>query len=643
VIAEAQLREHFESVRRLRDGDWLVTCPAHDDRQPSLHVTRGRNRWLLKCHAGCDLGDVLEQAGLTRADLFEDSNGHREIEAIYRYEDEQGRPLFEVVRFEGKQFRQRRPDGSWGLGDTRRVLYRLPRVLAAIEKGEVVWIVEGEKDVHALEELELVATCNPMGAGKWRDDYSQALRGAKVAIVADADDKGREHAGKVTESLEGVAAEIEVSEPTKGKDISEHLAMGGRLEELAEICCSSCSTPRDEQHEQNPEEPFAAPMSQKLAGIPPEPEWVWQGYLAPGALTLLAGRPKVGKTTLLFPLIAALEQGRPFLDRPTRRSRVLVLSEEREQTLAEKRQLYLDGADPLLLMRHERGQRHWAQLIEQARRYCAEHHVGLLVVDTWDKWTGLRGDDESKAGAVIEALEPLMLAASDGLAVLIVAHQRKAAGKHGEAVRGSNAITGGVDVIVELERASEDLGRRLRVLRAESRFTATPEELVGELTQEGYVARGELEEVTRKAERESTVRLAEASPGATADELAEAAETSRPTMSRRLNDAWEHGLIERSGDGRKGAPYRWSACFCSSGSTPRDEQNEQHSGGLCDTGTSDPDRGCDTEPEPSPNGQPDGEPSPNGEIDRDADRELAARADEVQERFSFGADEEAPF
>jgi hypothetical protein len=72
-------------------------------------------------------------------------------------------------------------------------------------------------------------------------------------------------------------------------------------------------------------------------------------------------------------------------------------------TLAEKRQLYLDGADPMLLMRHEQGGRRWPELIEQARAYCAEHEIGVLVIDTWDKWTGLRGDDESKAGAVIEA------------------------------------------------------------------------------------------------------------------------------------------------------------------------------------------------------------------------------------------------
>lgn len=306
-------------------------------------------------------------------------------------------------------------------------------------------------------------------------------------------------------------------------------------------------------------EPFAAPMSEKLANVPPDPDWHWEGYLSPGAVTLLAGRPKVGKTTLLFPLIAALEEGRPFLDRPTSAQRVLMLSEEREQTLAEKRRIFLGDADPLLLMRHEQGKRTWPGLIEEARAYCAQHEIGVLVVDTLGTWTGLRGDDESKAGAVIEALEPLMLAAGDGLSVLIVAHQRKAAGKHGEAVRGSNAITGGVDVIVELERAPEELGKRMRVLRSESRFTATPDELVGELTEDGgYVAQGEYEEVKRQAEVEEVVRLVEAEPGSTAEELADSSDVATATVKRKLRDALEDGHVTREGSGRKGDPYRWT-------------------------------------------------------------------------------------
>ena len=79
---------------------------------------------------------------------------------------------FEVVRKPGKQFKQRRPDGNggyvWNLRDVRRVLYRLPEVLEAFGPERPIYVPEGEKDVEALERLGLVATCNPMGAGKWR-------------------------------------------------------------------------------------------------------------------------------------------------------------------------------------------------------------------------------------------------------------------------------------------------------------------------------------------------------------------------------------------------------------------------------------------------------------------------------------------
>ena len=60
--------------------------------------------------------------------------------------------------------------------DTRRVPYRLPQLLAATERGETVWIVEGEKDVHTLMRAGVTATCNPQGAGKWQPEFRLAAR-----------------------------------------------------------------------------------------------------------------------------------------------------------------------------------------------------------------------------------------------------------------------------------------------------------------------------------------------------------------------------------------------------------------------------------------------------------------------------------
>ena len=68
----------------------------------------------------------------------------------------------------------------------RRVLYKLPEIV----KAKSIFVVEGEKDVETSRKLVFAATCNPHGAGTWRPEYADDLRGKRVAIVADADDQG---------------------------------------------------------------------------------------------------------------------------------------------------------------------------------------------------------------------------------------------------------------------------------------------------------------------------------------------------------------------------------------------------------------------------------------------------------------------
>jgi predicted ATP-dependent serine protease len=58
--------------------------------------------------------------------------------------------------------------------------------------------------------------------------------------------------------------------------------------------------------------------------------------VAPGEVSLIAGRPKVGKSTLLFGLIAAILHGQPFVGRGTCDRGVLLLTEEGATTFAEK-------------------------------------------------------------------------------------------------------------------------------------------------------------------------------------------------------------------------------------------------------------------------------------------------------------------
>ena len=58
-------------------------------------------------------------------------------------------------------------NGSGNLKGVTPVLYRLPEIIKAKKSGRVVFIVEGEKDVHTLEKHGFCATCNSGGAGKF--------------------------------------------------------------------------------------------------------------------------------------------------------------------------------------------------------------------------------------------------------------------------------------------------------------------------------------------------------------------------------------------------------------------------------------------------------------------------------------------
>jgi len=237
--------EAAECRPKWNGASFHARCPAHDDHRDSLTGSRGDDgRALLNCHAGCAFDQIVAALGLTMSDLFERRNGNgakREV-AAYDYTDEAGTLLFQVVRFEPKDFRQRRPDvaggWAWKLGKTRRVLYRLPEVIATVQDGGTIYLTEGEKDadaINALPDGNMLATTNPGGAGKWRPEFPEVLRGAAVVIVQDKDDAGRRHARQVAASLKGVAASTRIVEAQVGKDAADHLASGHTLEDFLPV------------------------------------------------------------------------------------------------------------------------------------------------------------------------------------------------------------------------------------------------------------------------------------------------------------------------------------------------------------------------------------------------------------------------
>jgi 5S rRNA maturation endonuclease (ribonuclease M5) len=230
-------------VRPTGENQWSARCPAHDDEKASLSVAVSDDgKILLHCHAGCETKKALAAFGLTFADLAPEGSS-RSPEAVYDYRDADGNLVHQTVRFPGKQFRQRRPDGNggwiWNLKDIKLLLYCYPELLAA-DPAANVFIVEGEKDVDSLRALGTVATCNPMGAGKWAivaEDAVKALTGRSVVVIADKDEPGRKHAQDVAGSLRGHAAAVKVVElpGDNVKDASDFIVAGGTVADLLAI------------------------------------------------------------------------------------------------------------------------------------------------------------------------------------------------------------------------------------------------------------------------------------------------------------------------------------------------------------------------------------------------------------------------
>ena len=247
----------FPKVVKTGDG-YNCPCPSHSDKNPSLHVSEHEEKILLHCHGGCTTAAVVAALAITPADLFLSPNGHKpspvttvkpKLVKTYDYTDRIGILLFQVCRYEPKDFRQRRPGpepGTWiyDLKTVTPVLYRLPAIRQAIANGDTIYIVEGEKDADTLSATGVCATTSPMGAGKWRQTYSETLTGATVVVIPDSDAPGIAHGETIRASLAGVAQSVRMlCIPTgRGKDISDWIGAGGTLAGLVELAPTPIAT-----------------------------------------------------------------------------------------------------------------------------------------------------------------------------------------------------------------------------------------------------------------------------------------------------------------------------------------------------------------------------------------------------------------
>jgi len=296
--------------------------------------------------------------------------------------------------------------------------------------------------------------------------------------------------------------------------------------------------------------------------------WLWTGYIAPRRITLLTSLWKCGKTTLLSVLIARMAAGGMLAGRAVRPGRVLVVSEEDQE-------LWGQRCQQLGIVRHARFmcqpfrgrqptlEEWWALVRNLVERHRTEG-LDLVVIDALAGF--IPDGTENDARTIYRMIEPLFELKTRGVAVLVLHHPRKGPVAAGQAARGSGALGGSVDIILEMDGLSgPTTDDRRRKVAGFSRFPETPRRLVIELSADGtdYAAIGDFD----APELDDTWQilfqvLADASGKLTRREIlaqwpADYRKPDDTTIWRWLQRGMKEGRVMQSGSGRHADPFRY--------------------------------------------------------------------------------------
>lgn len=296
-------------------------------------------------------------------------------------------------------------------------------------------------------------------------------------------------------------------------------------------------------------------------------EWIWEGFIAEGVITLLTARPKTGKTTLISQMLKEIENGGELAGMSINPTKVLILTEESEAKWGERREKFRLPGKSIHIVSRPMNKKYtnteWVAALARAVEICEENEIKLCVIDTlttfWD------AQDENDAAKVSRSLIPISQLAKKNIGVLIVHHDRKSGGDYGNAARGSNALTGFVDIIVELGRLDDNHSPTRRALKTLSRFDESPSEVVIDLVNGKYVTLGDKSEVNKQQKLDTLVNcMSFMGKGVTISELLEnwdeddfGKKPSRSTLQRHLAELIKLNRLTVIGEtvvGRKKTP-----------------------------------------------------------------------------------------
>lgn len=547
-LSADQYKRYFEArlqgkkfARSGSSAAYMALCPFHEDKKKSLSINIEKGAW--KCHAGtnCGGGGVIdferkfsgadEQTAIVNiADLIGEpqikmGSGASRAEVIYPYTDEQGKLLFQVVRYPGKKFIQRKPcpcqesksrtcdnkdcKSGWVYTDiakARTVLYHLREVVTARE----IFVCEGEKDVETLRAAiglpkvdaygryikpedavpiaeGVAATSCPRGAGKWLDSFAPFLSGKKVIILPDNDEKGQEHGRIVAHSIHRYAAGVKVVQLSgleKKGDVTNFLEKKTLADLIGEINKTPLWNPPET------ETSLFVNFEDFVKDAPREINWLIEGVIEKGSNGMMIARPKAGKSFTVLDMAIALAAGQSWLPGPgtagfyipnpvrthvvsrednphTSQWRGIKLADGRQAAMADLRDyLYINTRMQSNDMKVDD-----PDMLNALIRDLEKGRCEFLILDVFRKLHSAEENDNTEMQRVIDCVSQIQ--DKVGCQIAIIHHDNKREDATlTERARGASAIAGFAEWIIGLKVVNPEEAKHLWVREMEIEIKA---------------------------------------------------------------------------------------------------------------------------------------------------------------------------
>ena len=631
-----QVLSHLKGVRTSIHG-WRACCPAHADRRPSLSIALGeQGQILLKCFAGCPLERIVEAMELTMTDLFPDAasipdgqaktrgNHHPPLTLLDLAAEKQlpWKFLFRLGVMEqlggGLQIPYHLPDGSrasrhrirsalvakegslWSPGKGAIVPYGLERLGEARKAGYLV-LVEGESDCWTLWYQGFPALGLP-GAEMARTLEESMLTGIdRLYIMQEPDAGGTSFVNLIQHKLEawrwkGKVFVLRFQDAKDPNEFYQHdrrgfrAAFGHALEQAEPLAISEHQAGATlPQHDQ----PSVFSLPELLSWELPPVRWTIPEIL-PEGLTLLAGKPKLGKSWLALSVALSIAAGGVALGaQPVKSGDVLYLALEDNARRLQSRARRLLSSTSVTPSNLDFAL-DWPRLGEGGLAYLEAYLKGhpnlrMVVIDTWARVAPPSGERRcSQYEGDYESLTPLKrLADTYHVSILAVHHLRKTASSDVlDEIIGSTGVTGAVDGTMILKR---DRGQTDATLFVTGRDVEREQQLALNFDVETalWTLVGNADELCCTRARQEMLDLLreQSSDGMSAREIAETLQKNYHTTRSLLRKMEESGDIRRV-DGHYRAVFVKS--HHSEWPPPRENTHkEQHTTGRAESDYSD--------------------------------------------------------